>query len=58
MVRGMSAHGVRPCPVYFSARDKLPGASCYLRIYVYDYNNDIIIIMCIVLVHGIFMGNI
>ena len=62
MVRGMSAHGVRPCPVYFSARDKLPGASCYLRVYtvyVYDYtNNNIIIIMCIGLVHGIFMGNI
>ena len=59
MVRGMSAHGVRPCPVYFSERDKLPGASCYLRIYVYDYNNNnTIIIMCIGLVHGIFMGNI
>ena len=53
----MSAHGVRTCSVYFSARDKLPGASCYLRrLYVYDYNNNII--MCIGLVHGIFMGNI
>ena len=58
MVRGMSAHGVRPCPVYFSERDKLPGhlAIC---VYVYDYtNNIIIVIMCIGLVHGIFMGNI
>ena len=56
MVRDMSAHGVRPCPVYFSARDSSRGhlAIC---VYVYDYNNDKIIIMCIGLVHGIFMGN-
>ena len=40
MVRGMSAHGVRTCPVYFSTRDNLPG---HLAICV---NN--IIIMCTV----------
>ena len=62
MVRGMSAHGVRPCPVYFSERD-LDGLSSLghlaICVYVYDYNNNNnIIIMCIGLVHGIFMGNI
>ena len=45
MVRGMSAHRVRTCPVYFSTRDNLPG---HLAICV---NN--IIIMCIGLVHDI-----
>ena len=55
MVRGMSAHGVRPCPVYFSTRDNLPG---HLAICVYldAYNNNIII-MCIGLVHDIFTRN-
>ena len=58
MVRGMSAHGVRPCPVYLSEIYKLPGASCFACVYVYDYNNNnIFIIMCIGLVHGIFIGN-
>ena len=46
MVRGMSAHGVRTCPVYFSTRDNLPG---HLAICV---NN--VIIMFIGLVHDIF----
>ena len=41
MVRGMSAHGVWTCPVYFSTRDNLPG---HLAICVN-------IIMCIGLVH-------
>ena len=50
MVRGMWAHGVRTCPVYFSTRDNLPG---HLAICV---NN--IIIMCIGLVHDIFTRNI
>ena len=50
MVRGMSAHGVWTCPVYFSTRDNLPG---HLAICV---NN--IIIMCIGLVHDIFSRNI
>ena len=50
MVWGMSAHGVLTCPVYFSTRDNLPG---HLAICV---NN--IIIMCIGLVHDIFMRNI
>ena len=58
MVRGMSAHGVRPCPMHFSARDKLVARGhLAICVYVYDYNNDTIII-CIGLVHGIFMGNI
>ena len=51
MVRGMSAHGVRTCPVYFSTRDNLPG---HLAICV----NNIIIIMSIGLVHDIFTRNI
>ena len=50
MVRGMSAHGVRTCPVYFSTKDNLPG---HLAICV---NN--VIIMCIGLVHDIFTRNI
>ena len=50
MMRGMSAHGVRTCPVYFSTRDTLPG---HLVICV---NN--ISIMCIGLVHDIFTRNI
>ena len=50
MVRGMSAHVVRTCPVYFSTRDNLPG---HLAICV---NNSII--MCIGLVHYIFTRNI
>ena len=50
MVRGMSAHGVRTCPVYLSTRDNPPG---HLAICV---NN--IIIMCICLVHDIFTRNI
>ena len=50
MVRGMSAYGVRTCPVYLSTRDNpLPG---HLAICV---NN--IIIMCIGLVHDIFKRN-
>ena len=49
MVRGMSAHGVRTCPVYFSTRDNPTG---HLAICV---NN--IIIMCIGLVHDIFARN-
>ena len=49
MVRGISAHEVRTCPVYFSTRDNLPG---HLAICV---NN---IIMCIGLVHDIFTRNI
>ena len=51
MVRGMSAHGVRTCPVYFSTRDNLPG---HLAICV----NNIIIIMCIGLVHDIVTRNV
>ena len=50
MVRGMSARGVRTCPVYFSTRDNLPGnlAKCV--------NN--IISMGIGFVHDIFTRNI
>ena len=46
MVRGMSAHGVRTCPVYFPTRDILPGhlATCV--------NNNIM--LCIGLIHDIF----
>ena len=50
MVRGMSAHGVRTCPVYFSTRDNLTG---HLAICV-----NTIIIMCIGFVHDIFTHNI
>ena len=50
MVRGMSAHGVWTCLVYFSTRDNLPG---HLDICV---NN--IIIMCIGVVHDIFSRDI
>ena len=50
MVWGMSAHGVRTWPMYFSTRDNLPGN---LAICV---NNNII--MCIGLVHNIFTRNI
>ena len=50
MVWGMTAHGVRACPVYFSTRDNL---LLHLDICV---NN--IIIMCIGLVHDIFSRNI
>ena len=50
MVRGMSAHGVLTCPVYLSTRDNLPE---HLAICV-----NTIIIMCIGLVHDIFMRNI
>ena len=42
---------LRTCPVYFSTRDNLPG---HLAICV----NNIIIIMCIGLVHDIFTLNI
>ena len=49
MVRGMSAHGVRPCPVYFSARDKRPGASCYLRVYMCRPTTILIIILLLLL---------
>ena len=44
MVRGISAHGVWTCPVYFSTRDNLQVAICV--------NN---IIMCIGLVHDIIL---
>ena len=47
MVRGMSAHGVRPYPVYFSERDKLPGASCYLRIMFTTILIIIILLLCV-----------
>ena len=50
MVRGMSAHGVLTCPVYFSTRDNLP------EHFAICVNN--IIIMCIGLVHDIFTRNI
>ena len=50
MVRGMSAHGVLTCPVYFSTRDNLPE---HLAICI---NN--IISMRIGLVHDIFRRNI
>ena len=50
MVRGMSAHGVRTCPVFFSPRENLPW---YLAICV---NN--IISMCIGVVHDIFTRNV
>ena len=50
MVQGMSTHGVRTCPVYFSTRDNLP---CHLAICV---NNSII--LCIGLVLDIFTRNI
>ena len=47
-----------PC-VYFWERDKLPGILLSVYMCTYDYtNNNIIIIMCIGLVRGIFMGNI
>ena len=52
MVRGMSAHGVRPCPVYFSARDKLPGASCYLRM----CTTIIIILLCVLVWFMAYLG--
>ena len=50
MVLGMSAQGVRTCPVFFSRRENLPW---YLAICV---NN--IISMCIGVVHDIFTRNI
>ena len=58
MVRGMSAYGM-PC----MCTEKEISSRGHLAIcgYVYDYTNNniiIIIIMCIGLVHGIFMGNI
>ena len=49
MARGISAHRVRTCHVYFSTRDNLPG---HLAICA---NN---IIMCIRLVHDIFTRDI
>ena len=62
MVRGMSAYGVRPCPVgpmCISEKEISSRGHLAICVYVYDYtNNNIIIIMCIGLVHGIFMGNI
>ena len=56
MVRGMSAHGVRTCPVYFSTRDNSP-VHLAICVYLYTYNNNIII-MCIGLVNDIFTRNI
>ena len=50
MARGMSAHRVRTCPVYFSTRYNLPG---HLAICV-----NKIIIMCIGLLHDIFTRDI
>ena len=46
MVRGMSAHGVLPCPVYFSARDKLP-ESILLSAYMYTTIIIILLLLCV-----------
>ena len=44
MVRGMSAHGVRPCPVYFSEGDLAPGG---ILLSAYMCTTIIIILLCV-----------